>query len=228
MSEYSNSNDDELSANESEISSIDGDGSFHLMNMDTDSSIDENVSVSSNETDTDSEESIVIIDEFDIDEFDVDNLEQIERIDTEHLYSEKEHGKYYIGIYKYMRNPKILLMATSISTEAFFQFEFRRVFRYLTCYSSMRILDPKVEIMQLHILEDQTYSVVLKTHWLRLIQRHWKKAFAKRQLIIKTIKFGSALRYREIHGQFPYGLNHIPSIWGLMRDYLSNVIKYKN
>ena len=227
MSEYSSS-DDELSASESDISSTNEDYSFHLMNIDSDSSIDENESSLGDDTDTDSEDSIVIIDELDIDEFDVDNLEQIERADTDHLYSEKEHGHYYIGLYKYMRNPKIFLMATSISTQAFFQFEFRRVFRYLTCYSSMRIEDPRVEIMQLHILEDQTYTVVLKTHWLRLIQRHWKKAFAKRKQIIKAIKSSGVLKHREIHGRFPYGLNRIPSIWGLMRDYLSNVIKYKN
>jgi hypothetical protein len=150
---------------------------------------------------------------------DEDNLEQIERQDVDHLYSEKEHGHYYVGLCKYMRNPKIFLMANTVSTRIFFKFEFQRIFRYLNCYSSMRIQDPKVEIMQLHILEDQTYSVVLKTHWLRLIQRHWKKAFAKRKIIIKAIKSVTSLQYRELHGRFPYGLNRIPSIWGLMRDY---------
>ena len=179
--------------------------------------------------DTDSDDdSIVIIDEFDMDDMDEDNLEQIERLDTDHLYNEKEHGRYYIGLCKFMKNPKIFLMANTVSTKIFFTFDFQRIFKYLNCYSSMRIQNPEVEIMQLHILEDQTYSVILKTHWLRLIQRHWKKAFAKRQKIIKSIKCGGVLRHREIHGRFPYGLNNIPSIWGLMRDYLSNVIKYKN
>jgi hypothetical protein len=217
MSEYSESDD-------AEISSIEEDDSIHFIDTDTDSSMDENGSISSD----DSDDSIVIIDEFDIDDMDEDNLEQIERQDADHLYNEKEHGQYYIGLCKYMRNPKIFLMANTVSTRIFFTFDFQRIFRYLNCYSSMRIQDPKVEIMQLQILEDQTYSVVLKTHWLRLIQRHWKKAFRKRQMIIKAIKCGGALRYREIHGRFPYGLNRIPSIWGLMRDYLSKVIKYKN
>lgn len=179
-------------------------------------------STSDNDNDSDNE-SIVIIDEFDIDDMDEDNLEQIERQEADHLYNEKEHGHYYIGLYKYMRNPKIFLMANTVSTRIFFKFEFQRIFRYLNCYSSIRIQDPKVEIMQLDILEDQTYSVVLKTHWIRLIQRHWKKAFHKRCEIIKAIKSPRALMHRELHGRFPYGLNRIPSIWGLMRDYASNI-----
>jgi hypothetical protein len=220
-----------------------GDGSSHGENEYLDniseysSSDDENGSISSysesdgasesdsdsdgaSESDSDSDnDSIVIIDEFDIDDMDEDNLEQIERQDADHLYNEKEHGHYYIGLYKYMRNPKIFLMANTVSTRIFFKFEFQRIFRYLNCYSSIRIQDPKVEIMQLHILEDQTYSVVLKTHWIRLIQRHWKKAFHKRREITKAIKSPRALMHREVHGRFPYGLNRIPSIWGLMRDY---------
>jgi hypothetical protein len=177
--------------------------------------IDDDESISTENSD----DSIVIIDEFDIDDFDEDNLEQIERQDVDHLYGEKEHGHYYVGLCKYMRNPKIFLMANTVSTRIFFKFEFQRIFRYLNCYSSMMITNPKVEIMKLNILHDQTYSVVLKTHWLRLIQRHWKKAYKKRCEVIKVIKSVTSLQYRETHGRFPYGLSRIPSIWGLMRDY---------
>jgi len=205
-----------MSDTESSIYSDSDDDSINYLDDDTDSSVD-NAFIDYN--DSDSDDSVVIIDEFDIDEFDRDNLEQIERLDVDQLYSEKEHGHYYIGLCKYMRNPKIYLMANTVSTRIFFKFEFQRIFRYLNCYSSMMIPNPKVEIMQLQILEDQTYSVVLKTHWLRLIQRHWKKAYKKRRVIIKSLRLPGVLKYREIHGRFPYGLNRIPSIWGLLRDY---------
>jgi hypothetical protein len=207
-----------MSDTESSIYSDSDDDSIHYLDDDTDSSVD-NLNNAFIDDDSDSDDSVVIIDEFDIDEFDRDNLEQIERLDANQLYSEKENGRYYIGLCKYMRNPKIYLMANTVSVKIFFKFEFQRIFRYLNCYCSMMIPNAKVEIMQLQILEDQTYSVVLKTHWLRLIQRHWKKAYKKRSSIIKSLRSPGVLKYREINGCFPYGLNKIPSIWGLLRDY---------
>jgi hypothetical protein len=73
--------------------------------------------------------------------------------------------------------------------------------------------------MKLYILNDGTYSVVLKTHWIRLIQRHWRKALLMRKQIMKKQMLVRSLYYREIHGKFPYGLNNMPMLTGLMSQY---------
>ena len=80
----------------------------------------------------------------------------------------------------------------------------------------------KIHIMKLCILEDETYSVVLKTHWLRLVQRHWKKVFKERKLKMAARTFLKNQIFREIHGKYPSGLNVIPSILGMMNCYSCN------
>ena len=52
----------------------------------------------------------------------------------------------------------------------------------------------------------------MKTYWLRLIQRCWKTVYRKRMEISKQRAQLTNLRYREIYGKWPYGINYLPSI----------------
>jgi hypothetical protein len=45
-----------------------------------------------------------------------------------------------------------------------------------------------IEIMQLTYGPDQEYRVVLKTHWIRLIQRTWKRVFAERKRWVANLR----------------------------------------
>ena len=72
--------------------------------------------------------------------------------------------------------------------------------------------------MKLYIIND-AYTVVLKTHWLRLVQRHMKKLFSERMKIINMRRNINSRRYFEIYGKYPYGLNVLPSIYGMMKKY---------
>jgi hypothetical protein len=166
-----------------------------------------------------SNESIIIeFDEYSDDEEDDDIIDEIYSREQLFLDSEKQDGQYYIGLSKYMKCQNILLL-NSISTTSFYKYSYIHVLKYLYYYSLVRLYQPNVEIMKLYILNDGTYSVVLKTHWIRLIQRHWRKALQIREHIMKKQMLVRSLYYREIHGKFPYGLNNMPMLTGLMSQY---------
>lgn len=51
---------------------------------------------------------------------------------------------------------------------------------------------------------DGQQSCILKTHYISLIQRKWKKIYKERQRIINLRKSPKALFYRELHGKWPF------------------------
>ena len=57
---------------------------------------------------------------------------------------------------------------------------------------------------------------VLKTYWLRLIQRTWKRIYREKQAALEKRKQVSSLQYREIFGKWPPGLNVLPSLYGML------------
>ena len=62
-------------------------------------------------------------------------------------------------------------------------------------YSDATPVSP--EIMQVHTDDSYAYHVVLKTHWLRLVQRCWKKIINNRRRIIQNPAY---VRSRELRG----------------------------
>ena len=61
---------------------------------------------------------------------------------------------------------------------------------------------------------DGVYNVVLKTHYIRLIQRTWKKIYKEKLLYIKKMKSLNALRMRET-GIIYY--NNMPTLYGMLQ-----------
>jgi hypothetical protein len=166
-----------------------------------------------------SSDSIIIeFDEYSDDEEDDDIIDEIYNREQLFLDSEKQNGQYYIGLAKHMKSRNIILLNT-ISTKTFYKYSYIHVLKYLYYYSLTRLYQPNVEIMKLYILNDGTYSVVLKTHWIRLIQRHWRKALQIRKQIMKKQMNLRSLYHREIYGRFPNGLNKLPMLTGLMCQY---------
>jgi hypothetical protein len=74
----------------------------------------------------------------------------------------------------------------------------------------------KPEIGKCIYLNTNESVVILKTFWLRLIQRTWKTIFKKRQLIFRKRCSIQSLRYRELHGRWPEDCIY-PSIYGMLR-----------
>jgi len=146
-------------------------------------------------------------------------INEIYRKEQLHLDSEKQSGCYYIGLHKHIRYDNLLLLLNSISIKSFYKYSYIHVLKYLYYYSIVRLYQPSIEIMKLSVLEDGTYSVVLKTHWLRLIQRHWRKAFNLRKEMMKKQMRVSSILYREIYGRFPSDICVLPRLDGLMSQY---------
>jgi len=74
------------------------------------------------------------------------------------------------------------------------------------------ISEVKPEIAECFYLPDGECISIIKTFWIKLIQRAWKKIYKKRQDILKNRCSIQSLKYREIHGKWPSYCLHYPSI----------------
>jgi hypothetical protein len=65
-----------------------------------------------------------------------------------------------------------------------------------------------------------THNVIIKTYWIRLIQRHWKKTYKMRMDFIQLRKRLSNQRYFELKGRYIIGSNVLPpSLNGMLGGY---------
>lgn len=74
----------------------------------------------------------------------------------------------------------------------------------------------KPEIAMCIYLESQHCVAILKTFWIRLIQRKWKKVFAERQRVLKERCKLMSIKYREINGKWPNSCGYFPSLKGML------------
>jgi hypothetical protein len=72
------------------------------------------------------------------------------------------------------------------------------------------------EIVICNLTADNELICVKKTYLLKLIQRRWKNIFKQKQDLLTKQKAISSLKYREIHGTWPRGLNSIPGLKGMI------------
>ena len=161
---------------------------------------------------------------------------------------------YCIGIYFTQYddewNATDFIFMQRISTTMFYKYSSEILEEYLIDYSNMitrhnhedenreiLVNDARLEIIQIHFEYPSTenvtttlepsYGVVVKTIWLKLIQREWKKHCAKikqnNEEMIKKRCLPSNHFYSQTHGRYPYGLNisKKPSLKGLMYLYSS-------
>ena len=135
--------------------------------------------------------------------------------DQDHVYKDREDGSYYLGMYYYeggQDQSSILLLANTVSAPVYLKNKHNDVVNYLVDYSMFPVDEQRVDIIKLSILPDLTYSSIVKTYWIRLIQRHWRNTILNKQTLWKTPGF---LRSREL------GVRHCmrPSIRGLLSAY---------
>ena len=65
------------------------------------------------------------------------------------------------------------------------------------------------------IIIDEYQTVIIKTFWIKWIQRVWKKRMIQRQEAIKNASCPNNLRYREINGRFPKSC-YVPGLRGML------------
>lgn len=119
----------------------------------------------------------------------------------------RENGSYCIGFAQLLNhNPRDLLLRGSIANDTFFS----------TYFINHRT---PIHIIQVHIGDQGEYYAVLKTRWIILVQRLWKRTLQAKQAVIRQRKNIIALRTREITGIFPEGMRYLPGIRGMFTRY---------
>ena len=117
--------------------------------------------------------------------------------------------------------------------DTFFRYSYYDVWNYLCEYDEMEFAyyfrnapdggliyhRPKINIMKLNIMPCGAYSVSIKTHWIRLIQRHWRSTLFKRNQMLRQRRSPPSVRYREIHGKYPINLRNLPGLYGMLSVY---------
>ena len=76
----------------------------------------------------------------------------------------------------------------------------------------------KPEIAECIILETQHCVAIIKTVWIRLIQRKWKKVYAERKNILRKRMSSASLSTRELTGAWPQHCRYLPSIYGILSN----------
>jgi len=148
------------------------------------------------------EDSFISYDDED-DDYSINTEEEIEfdtlfEEESEHLFQEKVDKHYYIGLSTQIEGDNFLVMANTISTKGFFKFPYHKLLHYLWLHSIIRVKQPKIDILKLIIQPDGVYTVVIKTFWLRVFQRRWKRIFRESQEKLMKRKSLNYLKIREI------------------------------
>ena len=80
----------------------------------------------------------------------------------------------------------------------------------------------KPEIAECIVLPSQHSVAIIKTIWIKLIQRKWKKVYAERVNIIRQRMYYSSLKTRELTGRWPQSCDYLPTIYGIMSGLKNN------
>ena len=75
-----------------------------------------------------------------------------------------------------------------------------------------RPYNPKIDIVLMEYLPGLEAVAYIKTVWLRLIQKRWKKLYKQRCHVIANRMKIKSLQFKELHGKWPEGLNKLPGI----------------
>lgn len=137
-------------------------------------------------------------------------LNEMYDFEEEFDLQEKENDKYYLGMYMNIEDVRlmssgflvgenpIMFFGNAISAELFFRYKYSQVITYMRSIIMCRNMNPVVDIMQLKISENGLYLAIIKTYWISLIQRHWKKIMKQKKEYIELQKNIQYIRKREI------------------------------
>jgi hypothetical protein len=73
-----------------------------------------------------------------------------------------------------------------------------------------------VEICKINYLSGDECVCIIKTFWLKIIQRVWKKIYKMRMIIMKKRFKPASLLYRQQTRKWPDDCNYMPSIRGML------------
>lgn len=143
-----------------------------------------------------------------------DISEEIWELESDFFNNDKENNHYYIGMNNVFESD--LLIASSVSVNTFFKYNIDSILYYLYYSSLFSTLRYNVDIMKLYINNSGSYTVSVKTYWLRLVQRHIKKFYINKiGILIKRIVTNN---YFQTTIDYPINLR-IPTLYGILSCY---------
>jgi len=77
-------------------------------------------------------------------------------------------------------------------------------------------VNSKLEIAECIYLTSYHCISIIKTIWLKLIQRNWKRIVKERKSCISRRCNQNVINYREIYGKWPNDCLHYPSLRGML------------
>lgn len=139
--------------------------------------------------------------------------------DNEDDYQLSDNGKYSIGLCFRCNND--LVLECELGLEDFHRNSYRQNMYHLLQNSCVYPNWRRLEIMKFdfclaspsHNPDWIYHRVILKTFFIRLVQRRWKKVYAQRQQILQSKKMLSFLSQRERTGKANI---YFPSLRGMM------------
>lgn len=89
---------------------------------------------------------------------------------------------------------------------------------FINANTSQYDVDFTVEIAECIYLPSYHCVCIIKTHWLRLIQRKWKNICTERKRVTRLRCSLNALRYRETYGKWPSNCLNYPILKGMLSN----------
>ena len=127
---------------------------------------------------------------------------------------------YYLGIYSFSSECNNNIISYRISLTVFYKYSETNLIdciQYQNPFIDFSNINC-VDIIQVFI-RNEYYVAVVKTFWIKLIQRTWKRVFAMRKRVIENRTTLASIKYKELRGIYPHGLNVLPSVYGMLSIY---------
>ena len=151
-----------------------------------------------------------------------------EIIDDEQIMDDDAHetqiidGNTYIGLPIY-EPTNGLMFGCHVSAHSFYKYDLETVCEFLRDWSCSHLVSDadSPEIMKLTQTKNPSgytvYSVILKTHWLRLVQRRWRRTLEDRRKVIYGRASPKNMYVRETTGHHLPQYRIMPGLRGCLR-----------
>jgi hypothetical protein len=150
--------------------------------------------------------------------------EEIDSVDYTFQTREPVQNTYYIGSYVYL--PGRIVLGSVISADAFFRYTHIELHHYLVGFHLSPNPEQAIHVLLLtgepgeSVSLGQVYfynlPIIVKTYWVRLVQRTWARVYREKMRVIEIRKSIQARRVFEETGKYPAGARSIPGIRGML------------
>lgn len=151
---------------------------------------------------------------------------EVDEVDRVHLSVQLRErqitsGEYKLGMVTLNMDRQDFLLMTSVDPKTYFEYPHQTITSYLTEYSLVYVMNPRLEIVKMRMYVDNFgrafHYCILKTHYIRLVQRAWKRVTLERLCIWKRRMTTQSLQHRSITGRWPNDLR-LPGIHGMLAN----------